>query len=153
MFFYALRWSFCVELDALWTVSHRPQRVKKPNTNDAKHQQKKKKRHVQAQSKRSNTNKRAQRGNGRKTRQAAKDGSRILARSSCSAGRVRSKNKWNGIRPCRHGKNNCHPPLQLFLIRHWIRLLRTRLINCFRQTTCKQDNPSSRQSKTTGDLR
>jgi hypothetical protein len=29
MFFYALWWSFCVELDALRTVSHRPQRVKK----------------------------------------------------------------------------------------------------------------------------
>jgi hypothetical protein len=27
MFFYALWWSFCVELGALRTVSHRPQRV------------------------------------------------------------------------------------------------------------------------------
>jgi hypothetical protein len=27
MFFYALWWSFCMELDALRTVSHRPQRV------------------------------------------------------------------------------------------------------------------------------
>jgi hypothetical protein len=28
MFFYALRWSSCVELDALQTVSHRAQRAK-----------------------------------------------------------------------------------------------------------------------------
>jgi hypothetical protein len=28
MFFYALWWSFCMELDALRTVSHRPQMVK-----------------------------------------------------------------------------------------------------------------------------
>jgi hypothetical protein len=32
MFFYALWWSFCMELDTLRTVSHRPQRVKPSGT-------------------------------------------------------------------------------------------------------------------------
>jgi hypothetical protein len=51
MFFYALWWSFCVELDALRTMSHRPQRVNALRTAGLCRQngpmgQKKKKEHV-----------------------------------------------------------------------------------------------------------